>query len=116
MFGKFKIITILTSLMILVLVASFTIMQPEKEQFFLSDKDELWGVYEKLGKIRFNAVNTSIVAFLLKKGRILSTKAIQQNKTAKERQRNKVLISSVLLVIIMRRNLMTCPIFLLKTV
>lgn len=83
MFGKFKIITILTSLMILVLVASFTIMQPEKEQFFLSDNDELWGVYEKLGKIRFNAVNTSISGVSAEKGRDLIYKGYSAKQDGK---------------------------------
>lgn len=89
MFGKFKITTILASLMILVLVASFTIMQPEKEQFFLSDSDDLWAVYDKLGKIRFNAVNTSIVGVSVEKGRDIinkgySTKQDGTGKTAQQ--------------------------------
>lgn len=89
MFGKFKITTILASLMVLVFLASFTIMQPEKEQFFLSDDDELWGVYEKLGKIRFNAVKTSISGVSAEKGRDLiykgySTKRDGTGKTAQQ--------------------------------
>lgn len=83
MFEKFKITTILTSLVVLVLVASFTIMQPEKEQFFLSDNDELWGVYEKLGKIRFNAVNTSIQGVSAEKGRNLIYKGYSAKQDGK---------------------------------
>jgi len=89
MFGKFKIIGLLTSLMILVLVASFTLLQPEKEQFFLSENDDLWAVYEKLGKIRFNAVNTSISGVSAKKGSDIinkgySTKQDGTGKTAQQ--------------------------------
>lgn len=90
MFGKFKIITLLTSLMILVLVASFTIIQPQKEQFFLSDNDELWAVYEKLGKIRFNAVNTSIKGVSAEKGRDIVFKgySAKQDGTGKTGQQS----------------------------
>jgi mono/diheme cytochrome c family protein len=83
MFGNFKMTTILASLMILVLVASFTIMQPEKEQFFLSDDDELWGVYEKLGKIRFNAINTSIKGVSAKKGKDIIVKGYSAKQDGK---------------------------------
>lgn len=89
MFGKFKISTILTSLMIIIFLASFTIIKPQTEQFFLSDNDDLWAVYEKLGKIRFNAVNTSIDGVSAEKGKDIvfkgySAKQDGKGKTAQQ--------------------------------
>ncbi|BDS14745.1 c-type cytochrome [Aureispira anguillae] len=89
MFGGFKIISILTSLILMIVFASFTIYTPQQEQFFLSDNDNLWAVYEKLGKIRFNAVNTSIKGVSAEKGRDIifkgySTKQDGTGKTANQ--------------------------------
>ncbi|WMX15307.1 c-type cytochrome [Aureispira sp. CCB-E] len=89
MFGKVKIGTILTSLAVLVLVASFTVIQPQQEQFFLSDNDDLWTVYEKLGKIRFNTVDPSVKGVSAEKGRDIifkgySTKQDGKGRTAQQ--------------------------------
>jgi len=71
MFGGFKKTTLLGSLGLAVVFASFTLRQDNssKEQFYLSDDDTVWGIYEKLGKIKMNTVNTSIEGVSAEKGR-----------------------------------------------
>ncbi len=47
-------------LLIGIIVASFTLRPNDQPRYYLSDDDSLWTVYEKLGKIRFNAANSDI--------------------------------------------------------
>lgn len=70
MFGGFKKTTILGSTALgILLLASFTIYQPQEDRFYLSDDDSVWDIYEKLGKIKMNKVNTSIAGVSAEKGR-----------------------------------------------
>jgi len=84
MFKRFKKTAILSSIALGVTFASFTINKDktqEKETFFLSDDDSVWDIYEKLGKIRINQVNTSIEGVSAEKGRdlVLTGSSVKQS-------------------------------------
>lgn len=54
----------------LILLAGFT-FRPEAEAPTLSMDDDLWSVYERLGKIRFNVVDTDVKGVSAERGRDL---------------------------------------------
>ena len=84
MFGGFKKTTLLACLALGIVFASFTINKDigeAKEQLYLSDDDSVWDIYEKLGKIRINQVNTSIEGVTADKGRniVFTGSSVKQN-------------------------------------
>lgn len=73
MFKRYKISSFVGCLSIGVIIASFTLAPTTTNQpnFYLSDDDSLWSIYEKLGKINFNTVNSEIKGVSVKRGRDL---------------------------------------------
>jgi mono/diheme cytochrome c family protein len=71
MFHRYKIGILLGCLLTGIIIASFTLRPSDQPRYYLSDDDSLWSVYDKLGKIRFNAVNTSIKGVSVERGRDL---------------------------------------------
>lgn len=71
MFTHFKKTTILGIATLGIGLVSFTNYQPfeKKDKLYLSDDDALSAVYEKLGKIKINAINTSIAGVSAEKGK-----------------------------------------------
>jgi mono/diheme cytochrome c family protein len=71
MFSSYKKSLLMGVLMVGVVVASFTLRPSDQPRFYLSDGDSLWSVYEKLGKIRFNAPNADVAGVSVARGRDL---------------------------------------------
>lgn len=68
---SFKKTTVLGIAVLGIGLASFTINQPQQKQdkLYLSDEDALSAVYEKLGKIKINTINTAIAGVSAEKGK-----------------------------------------------
>lgn len=89
MFGGFKLTMVFGGLVLMIILASFTINTPQKGHFFLSDEDSLWKVYEKLGKIKFNEVNTSMKGVSAEKGRDIIFNGSSAKRDGKGRTANQ---------------------------
>ncbi|MCH2023927.1 MAG: cytochrome c [Saprospiraceae bacterium] len=86
MFAGLKKSAILTCIASVVIFASFTFVDKNistKENIYISDSDSVWDIYEKLGKIKINRVNTSIEGVSIEKGRNLVLTGISTKKNGK---------------------------------